>query len=271
MANSQTTYVHGYSDQESKRLLDQSHLLSSLFHKTTVFPDKSRVLEVGCGVGAQTVHLVKNNPSSRLVSIDLSLDSLRQAKSKVSNFRENHPVFMQANLFQLPFQSRSFDHIFVCFVLEHVANPVLALQTLYDLLKPNGTIHVIEGDHGSCFFEPDSPEARHVWNCLIEAQKRLGGDSLIGRRLYPLLHRAGFTNIEIHPHFIYADAGHPDWVEWFTVKTIIAMVDGVKQQALAIGLTDERRWKQGMEALWKTAEHPGGVFCYTFFQGTATR
>ena len=49
-----------------------------------------------------------------------------------------------------------FDHVFVCFVLEHLARPVEALSILERLLRPGGTITLIEGDHGSTYFHPDS-------------------------------------------------------------------------------------------------------------------
>ena len=48
-------YVHGYGAREGERLLDQANALSSLLHHDTRYPPGSRVLEAGCGVGAQTV------------------------------------------------------------------------------------------------------------------------------------------------------------------------------------------------------------------------
>jgi ubiquinone/menaquinone biosynthesis C-methylase UbiE len=47
-----------------------------------------------------------------------------------------------------PFPQRSFEHVFECFVLEHLD------QALKRVLKPDGTITVIEGDHGSTYFYP---------------------------------------------------------------------------------------------------------------------
>ncbi len=55
-------YVHGYSDRESARLLDQARTLTELLHGDTRYPPGSSVLEAGCGVGAQTVPLARNSP-----------------------------------------------------------------------------------------------------------------------------------------------------------------------------------------------------------------
>ena len=44
----------------------------------------------------------------------------------------------------LAFGEGSFEHVFVCFVLEHLKEPVAALEKLRAVLKPGGTITVIE-------------------------------------------------------------------------------------------------------------------------------
>ncbi|GAA3289628.1 hypothetical protein GCM10020295_01960 [Streptomyces cinereospinus] len=55
-------YVHGYSEREAARLGDQAETLAALVHRGTAYPAGSRVLEIGCGVGAQTVHLAQASP-----------------------------------------------------------------------------------------------------------------------------------------------------------------------------------------------------------------
>jgi ubiquinone/menaquinone biosynthesis C-methylase UbiE len=88
--------------------------------------------------------------------------------------------FHQADIFALPFTPESFDHVFVCFVLEHLSRPVQALAILNSLLRPGGTMTVIEGDHASTYFHPDSPAAHMAIQCLVELQRLAGGNALIG-------------------------------------------------------------------------------------------
>ena len=64
-------YVHGYSDREAERLSDQARTLTSLLHYDTRYPAGSRVLEAGCGTGAQTVILSKNSPGAEIISVDI--------------------------------------------------------------------------------------------------------------------------------------------------------------------------------------------------------
>jgi len=77
-------YLHGYSEQETRRLADQADTLAALLHAGTAYPPGDRVLEVGCGVGAQTTHLVRSSPGARLVAVDLAEDSLAQARARVA-------------------------------------------------------------------------------------------------------------------------------------------------------------------------------------------
>ncbi|MGE5488068.1 MAG: class I SAM-dependent methyltransferase, partial [bacterium] len=78
---SATAYVHGYSEREEERLSDQATTLSDLLHHDTVFPAGSRVLECGCGTGAQTAIIARANPDSRIVSFDLSPGSAARARA----------------------------------------------------------------------------------------------------------------------------------------------------------------------------------------------
>jgi hypothetical protein len=68
-------------------------------------------------------------------------------------------------------------------------------------------------------------------------QQQAGGDPLIGRRLRPLIAAAGFSDIAVSPRTVDVDADHPDLAEGFTRRTFIAMVAGVREPAIAAGLT----------------------------------
>jgi ubiquinone/menaquinone biosynthesis C-methylase UbiE len=263
-------YVHGYSSRENERLHDQAQTLADLLHHDTRYAPGSQVLEAGCGVGAQTVILAQTSPQAHFTSIDRSPLSLEAARALVARQGITNVTLRTADIFQLPFAANSFDHIFVCFVLEHLQQPLAALQHLRLVLKPGGTLTVIEGDHGSAYFYPESQAAQRAINCLVEIQARLGGNALIGRQLYPLLKRAGFQTVQVTPRQVYSDASRPAWVEGFTKNTFTAMVAGVEEQALQMGLIDQRTWEQGLADLYATAGAEG-TFSYTFFKGIAIR
>ncbi|HEX3747442.1 MAG TPA: methyltransferase domain-containing protein [Bryobacteraceae bacterium] len=263
-------YVHGYSPREAERLSDQANTLNGLLHEGIRFAPERRVLEVGCGTGAQTLFLAADSPDAEIVSVDRSPLSLAAAQRRGDGLGYRNVRFVLADLFHLPFAEASFDDVFVCFVLEHLAQPDEALRTLRRMLKPGGTITVIEGDHGSWYCHPQTPEAARTVQCLIEVQARMGGDSLIGRSLYPLLARSGFRDTRVIPRMVYVDGSRPDLIEGFSRNTFVAMVEGVREQALALGLMDAAAWDRGIADLYRATE-PDGTFCYTFFRAIATR
>jgi SAM-dependent methyltransferase len=263
-------YVHGRSSKEETRLFDQANTLSELLHHDTRYPEGASVLEAGCGVGAQTIILTKNSPKAQFNALDIAFDSIIKAKALITRNGISNVDFHLGDIYNLPFIENAFDHIFVCFVLEHLTDPLTALHSLKSHLKPGGTITVIEGDHGSTYFYPESELAMKTIQCLIDIQARLGGNSLIGRQLYPLLNRAGFKDVRVSLRPVYADGSRPVWIEGFTKNTFNAMVEGVKAQAIGMGLIDEDTWEKGIHDLYATATDEG-TFCYTFFKGVAVK
>jgi len=260
-------YVHGYHEREEERLLDQAGTLVDLLHHDTRYPEGALVLEAGCGVGAQTVTLATNSPRARFLSVDISEASVAAARRRVADAGLVNVELRQADILAEPFPAATFDHVFVCFVLEHLAEPARALEALKRMLRPGGTITVIEGDHGTTTFHPDSATAHEAIDALVTLQARGGGDATIGRRLYPLLVDAGFAAVRVSPRMVYVDDSRPDLVQGFTRATFTAMIAGVRDEALEAGLLSAERFDQGIRDLERTAEG-GGVFCYTFFKGT---
>jgi ubiquinone/menaquinone biosynthesis C-methylase UbiE len=260
-------YVHGYDRRANKRLQDQADALVDLLHSDTRYAEGSLVLEAGCGVGAQTVTLARNSPGARILSIDISAKSLAAAKAKI---KARNVSFQQADVFALPFAREAFDHVFVCFLLEHLPRPLEALARLKDVLKPGGSMTVIEGDHGSTYFHPDCEAAYDAIRCQVELQRAAGGNANIGRELYPLMQQAGFPGARVSPRMVYVDSSRPQLVEGFTKKTFTAMIEGVREAALKAGMISAERFDEGIRSLYRTAE-ADGVFCYTFFKAVAEK
>lgn len=263
-------YVHGYHSRENIRLQDQAATLVELLHHDTTYPAGTEILEAGCGVGAQTIALARNSPQAHFTSVDISESSVLEARKKIEATGYSNVSFQQGDIFRLPFEAEFFDHIFICFVLEHLAQPVEAILGLKKLLKVGGTITVIEGDHGSAYFYPDSEAAHKAIQCQVKLQKQAGGNANIGRELYPLLRKAGFGSIRVSPRMVYVDSSKPQLVDGFTKNTFTAMISGVRESSIERKLIDEKTFDEGITALYRTTEEDG-VFCYTFFKAVSTK
>lgn len=264
-------YVHGYSTRETQRLQEQAGILEELLHEGTSYPAGSRVLEVGCGVGGQTVLLAERSPGAEFVSIDLSPTSLDIAQAYVDGRALSNVQFRQADIMSLPFENGSFDHVFVCFVLEHVPDPVSALIELRRVVRGGGSVTVIEGDHGACVWHPETEESLKVWHSLISVQGMLGHDPLVGRGLYPLLTEAGLDVREVSPKAVYGDALRPELLDGVVNKIIVPMTETACERAIEWGLIDKGTWEKGIADLKVSGMPPDGTFFYTWFKAVALK
>ena len=151
------------------------------------------------------------------------------------------------------------------------SRPGEALALLDPVLKPSGTITVIEGDHGSTYFHaPDSPAARAAIQCQVTLQERAGGNCTDRSPALPAHDRGWFRGGPRLTPDIYVDSSRDDLVDGFTRKTFTAMIEGIREAALSAGLIDPASFDAGVRDLHRTTE-ADGVFCYTFFKGVAAK
>ena len=265
------SYVHGYHERESERLRDQAGSLVELLHGDTSYPPGARVLEAGCGVGAQTVTLAANSPEARFTSVDLSAESAARGRAAGARGRAHERRVRgrptSSTCRSSPRRSTTSSSASCSSTSPSRSQ---ALERLKAVLKPGGTITVIEGDHGSAYFHPDSEAAHEAIQCQVTLQRDAGGNSLIGRQVYPLLTGAGFEDVHVSPRLVYVDDSRPALVDGFTRKTFTAMIEGVREVAIGTGLIAPERFDEGIRDLYRTAEG-GGTFLYTFFKGVGRR
>lgn len=264
-------YVHGYTDRETQRLQEQSLILEDLLHSGTSYPAGSRVLEVGCGVGAQTLILLRRNPEIHLTSIDMSEESVQKAKENVREAGYTGVEFRQEDILNHSFEQGSFDHIFICFVLEHMEQPVKALEHMMKLLRVGGSITLIEGDHSSGKWTPETEASRAAWNGLVVSQQMLGHDPDIGNRLGELMIEAGIDRPRVEPREAYADQSDPVLLDGAVNQIIAPMVFSAEKQILEKRLVEPNIWKKGLRDLSHVASARDGTFFYSWFKGVGIR
>ncbi len=118
-----TDYVHGYGTPEQDRLVEQAeHWRHRLIRDGTELEPGTRLLEVGCGVGAVLAVLGQEYPGVELFGVDIEQKQLDFARGHLERAGVE-ATLRQADALALPFTDGSFDHVWMMWFLEHLADP----------------------------------------------------------------------------------------------------------------------------------------------------
>ncbi len=104
-------------------------------------PDaRLKVLDAGIGTGALAVALASRCPRPiDLTGLDVSTEMLRRAEKNLNSLATS-ASFQKGDINDLPFADHTFDVVLVAHVIEHMAEPEVALAELSRVLKPGGIL-----------------------------------------------------------------------------------------------------------------------------------
>ncbi len=209
--SSEAGYVHGYTPGEQQRLVAQSLSLEPWVFERVDFAASRRVLEVGCGVGAQLKILARRFPHLHLTGVDRSPTQLEAARVVLAEeIRAGKVDLALADGGAMAFQPGSFDAAFLCWVLEHAPRPRTLLEGLRRVLTPNAIVYATEVFNASLFLRPACPAVTEFWAKLNARQLELEGDPFVGVRLGNLFREAGYPSVQTWPVVFHLDSGWRD-------------------------------------------------------------
>jgi ubiquinone/menaquinone biosynthesis C-methylase UbiE len=137
------------------------------------------ILEVGVGTGK---NLKYYGPKRWTVAIDVSEGMLSKAKPLA---KTKGISLVQMDVQQLAFKDNVFDMVFATFVFCSVPDPVLGLEEIKRVLKPDGQLLLIE------HVLPGNPTLRWVFNVLDSFTSSISGVH-INRKTSENIQKAGF-------------------------------------------------------------------------------
>lgn len=263
-------YLHGFSPVEQERLRRQARFAEHTIYQNVNFSATKKVLEVGCGVGAQSEILLRRFPDLQLTGIDLSDKQLASARESLGKleFAKGRYSLHQMSAEDIKFDAESFDGAFLCFVLEHVPDPRRVLSEVRRVLTPGGVIYITEVLNSSFFLDPYSPNVWKYWMAFNDYQYDNKGDPFMGAKLGNLLMQNGYRNIETEVKTWFLDNRHPqkrkEIIEFWSELLLSA-----SDQLLAAKYVDQAT-VDGMKAEMKVvANDPNAVFFFSFIQAKA--
>jgi arsenite methyltransferase len=152
------------------------------------FPDRAKVLEVGCGTGAITRVLAAWPNVGEALGVDPSpylIDKARSLSLSLSNL-----VFEVGDGKALSFQEASFDVVILHTVLTHVPGPEAILAEAHRVLRPGGWLGICDGDFSTATLSTGDLDPLEV--CVHAFLEGFVNDRWMVRRMRGLAANAGF-------------------------------------------------------------------------------
>lgn len=264
-------YLHGFSATEQTRLRKQARLFEPAIFHDIDFCNARHILEVGSGVGAQTEILLRRFPELRVTGIDLNERQLAAANAHLAEmpWLRERVEFQRANASDLPFEPRSFDGAFLCWVLEHVPSPARALAEVRRVLSPGSPVFVTEVMNASFLLDPYSPNLWRYWMAFNDFQIDSGGDPFVGAKLGNLLLAGGFRDVQTQTKTVHLDNREPA-----RRKVMFALWEelllSAAEQLLEAGKVDQATVEGMRSEFTQVQNDPNAVFFYSFVQARAT-
>lgn len=125
---------HTHANPVQKRLIDRFHRV--VMAKIGQLAPET-FLDAGCGEGFVAEILLRQMPGLKLTGFDFNSESVELARQMNAN-----AAFVEASIYDIPFEDNSFDAVGCFEVLEHQVDPVPALKELARVAKKHVIISV---------------------------------------------------------------------------------------------------------------------------------
>jgi ubiquinone/menaquinone biosynthesis C-methylase UbiE len=262
-------YLHGFSSNEQDRLYQQARFLEASVYQSVDFSEAKKLIEVGCGVGAQTEILLERFPNVHITGIDFSKDQIDRARKHLAQERfKNRVDLHQGDALHLQFTDDSFDSAFLCWFLEHVQEPVAILEEVRRVLKAQGNIVCNEVLNATFYMHPYSPATLKYWFEFNDHQWNMKGDPFVGGKLANYLLKAGYQDIETQVLTHHYDNRTPkkraQFIEYWTNLLLSGAPSLIQANKVTPELVQEMT-----DELTRLKNDPDSVIFYSWVQAHA--
>jgi len=203
----------------------------------------SRVLDVGCGTGIDTVVLAQLvGKTGHVVGVDHDATMIIEAGDRANEAGIGSWVKHRlADAEALPFASGEFDSCRSERVFQHLHHPDRVLSEMVRVVKRDGWVVVVDTDWGTASI--DTSETDIERRLMRVKTEQATNNGYAGRQLYRLFRQQGLVDVSIELF--------PLHVTDYTFARQMALLDEVEREALSTGVISEdelKRWHQSLDA-----------------------
>lgn len=262
-------YIHGYLEEEQERLKEQATVIEKPIYDFIDFSDVSDLLEIGSGVGAQTEILLRRFPHLHITGVEYEKRQIQKAYQNMElwGYGKERVQFIHQDGKNLQLD-KQYDGAFICWVLEHISEPVEVLKSMKPFLKSGAKVSITEVFNASFYTYPRLPELMDYWVKYNDYQRAIGGDPDVGARLGDLLEEAGYREIDLRSGGFHLDSRKPEEKRIVFTYWKNLMASGAPAM-LEDGLITTGELTVMKAAMEKLISMPHSIFYYRFIQATA--
>ncbi|MCH7415761.1 methyltransferase [Belliella sp. R4-6] len=266
----QYKYIHGYQEIEQERLRHQAGVIEKPIYDFIDFSENQELLEIGSGVGAQTEILLRRFPHLKITGIEYEAKQIEKAEKNLHSMGYTFPQvqFVQQDARNLDLDSK-FDSAFICWVLEHISDPIQVLKSMKPHLLPNAKVVITEVFNATFYTYPSIPAIMDYWKIYNDYQIQIGGDPQVGAKLGDLLEASGYANISLRSGGFHLDSRNSEDKKIVFNYWKNLMASGAPM-LLEEGLISEAEIQAMQKAMDELTEMEDAIFYYRFIQATAT-
>jgi SAM-dependent methyltransferase len=252
-ARPQETYSHGHAESVLRshrwRTAENSagYLLSRL-------SPTDRLLDIGTGPGTITADLAARLSAGSVTGLDNAPTAVAETRRLAVERGLRNLTVTEGDVYALPFPDGVFDVVHAHQVLQHLADPVVALREMARVCTADGIVAARDADYAAMTWYPDLPELHRWLQLYRQVARHNGGEPDAARRLLGWARAAGFASVTATASaWCFADREDLEWWSGTWADRLLTSSFGV--QAVGLGLTDRTELAVLAEAWrsWATA------------------
>jgi SAM-dependent methyltransferase len=186
-------YTHGHAESVLRSHRARTAENSAAYLLPHLRPD-DRLLDVGSGPGTITADLA--GLVGQVVALEVSDETAALTREELERRGVTNAEVRVGDVHRLALDEGEFDVVHAHQVLQHVADPVVALREMARVTRVGGVVAVRDSDYAAFAWYPQ-PAGLDRWLGLYRAAARAnGGEPDAGRHLLAWAHAAGLEDVE---------------------------------------------------------------------------
>ena len=181
------------------------------------------VLDAGCGPATISADIADAVFPGKVTALDISSSELDQGRRLAEGREIVNLELVAASVYEMPFPESSFNVVFSLDLLEHLSEPLRALEQFHRVLRPGGFIALSSPDWDAIEISPLPMALGRAINAYRDLEERNGGNSRAGFHLRQWLIEAGFAPIS-----------HGEWIEKYEEPRRVAQYLGLQLETAGL-------------------------------------